>query len=112
MLSIKISYYKVDVGINREENTAKDQSQAYYIGKIEDWGDLSIFYGYDEFDLEGYEIKKSKVFNLPLQNINELDQNKLLLGGYGFIKLDSLNIKREYSSVPFNIINWWCQSRN
>jgi hypothetical protein len=103
-IKYKDSFYKVDVGINREENTAKDQSQAYYIGKIEDWGDLSIFYGYDEFDFEGYEIRKSKVFNLPLHNINELDQHKLLAGGYGFIKLDSLNINREYASVPFNIL--------
>ena len=100
----KNKLYKVDIGINREENTAKDKHQSYCIGKIEDWGDLSIFYGYDEFDLDGYEIRKSKVFNLPLQNINELDQNKLLYGGYGFIKLDSLNVDKEYSSVPFNLI--------
>ena len=96
--------FKVDVGINREEITTKDQTQAYFSGKIEDWGDLSIFYGYDEFDLKGYEIKKSKIYKLPIQNFNELDQNKLLLGGYGFIRIDSLNIKREYSSVPFNLL--------
>ncbi len=96
--------FKVDVGINREEITTKDQSQAYYIGKIEDWGDLSIYYGYDEFDLNGYKIRKSKIYKLPIQNINELDQNKLLLGGYGFIKIDSVSFKREYSAVPFNLL--------
>ena len=96
--------FKVDVGINREENSTIDQSQAYFSGKIEDWGDLSIYYGYDEFDLNGYELKKSKVYKLPIQNINELDQSKLLVGGYGFIKIDSLNYKREYSGVPFNLL--------
>ncbi len=96
--------YKIDIGINKEEVFTKDQSQNYYIGKIEDWGDLSIFYGYDEFDLNGYEIKKSKIYNLPLHNLNELDINKILKGGYGFIKLDSLSINREFSSIPFNLI--------
>ena len=71
---------------------------------IEDWGDLSIFYGYDELDLSGYEIKESKIFDLPIQNINELDLDQLLKEGYGFVKIDSRSIKREFSSIPFNLI--------
>lgn len=96
--------FTVDVGINRVEKVTKDQTQDYYAGVIEDWGDLSIFYGYDELDLSGYEIKESKIFDLPIQNLNELDLDKLLKEGYGFIKIDSVSIKREFSSIPFNFI--------
>jgi len=96
--------YIIDIGINRDAQVTKDQSQTYTEGKIEDWGDLSVFYGYDEFDLSGYEIKKTKIFDLQLHNLNELDQIKLLKSGYGFIRLDSLNVKREFSSIPFNLL--------
>lgn len=96
--------YTVDIGINREEKVTKDRTQDYYSGIIEDWGDLSIFYGYDEFNLSGYEIKESKIFDLSIPNINELDLDKLLKEGYGFIKIDSSSIKREFSSIPFNLI--------
>jgi len=94
----------VDVGINREEKVTKDQTQTFYSAHIEDWGDLSIFYGYDELDLSGFVIKKSKIFDLPIQNLNELELNRLLKGGFGFVKIDSLSIKREFSSIPFNLI--------
>lgn len=100
----KNKYYKVDVGINREEIITKDQSQIYYKGKIEDWGDLSIFYGYDELDLIGYEIKNSSIYNQSLHKINELDITKLLKEGYGFLQIDSLDIKREFSSSPLNLL--------
>lgn len=96
--------YIVDVGINRDEQITKDQTQVYYTGKIEDWGDLSIFYGYDELDLTGYEIRESRIYNIPIEDVNTLDFDKLLNEGYGFIKVDSLSIKHEFSSVPFNLI--------
>jgi len=100
----KSKNYTIDIGVNREELITNDQTQTYYKSIIEDWGDLSIFYGYDEFDLTGYEIKKSKIYDLPLYNINELEINKLLKEGYGFLRIDTLDIKREFSSIPFNLI--------
>jgi len=96
--------YIVDIGINHEENNTIDQTQTFYQGKIEDWGDLSIFYGYDELDLNGYEIRKSKVYDLPVHNLNELDITKLLKKGYGFIRLGSLEINHEFSGLPFNLV--------
>jgi hypothetical protein len=104
-IRFKKKYYKVDVGINREEQFTRDQSQVFYTGKIIDWGDLSIYYGYDELDLEGYEIKPSKIFDLKIHELDQLDCTKLLKAGYGFVRLDSINIKREYSSLPFNLIS-------
>lgn len=106
--NVKVAYknksYKVDIGINREEQVTSDGSQIYYKSTIVDWGDLSIFYGYDDYDLDGYVIKESKIEYIPLSKVNEIDINGLIRKGVGFIKIDSLQIKREYSALPFNII--------
>ncbi|PID57469.1 MAG: peptidase M14 [Ignavibacteriae bacterium] len=96
--------FTIDIGINREENFTIDKTQNYYQGKIEDWGDLSTFFGYEELDLSGCKIKKSKILDVTLGNLNELDLNALIKEGFGFIKVDSLTINREYSGMPFNII--------
>ena len=96
--------YIVDVGINREEKSTIDQTQHFYHSKVEDWGDLSIFYGYEEIDLTGYELRKSMIYDLQIENLDELDIIELLKEGYGFIRLDSLEINREFSSLPFNLV--------
>ena len=103
-IEFKGNKYKVDIGINREELITKDQTQTYHLGKIEEWGDLSVYYGYDEYNFTDFEIRESKIYNLKLHKLNELDMQALLKDGYGFVKVDTLNIEREYSSIPFNII--------
>ncbi len=103
-IKFKNKKYKIDIGINREETITKDQTQVYYQSIIEDLGDLSIFYGYDELNLDGYEIKKSKIFKTSVQELNELNISKLLKDGVGFIQLETISLKREYSSLPFNLL--------
>lgn len=97
-------FYKVDVGIVREEKITKDHTQNFYSGTIEDWGDLSIFYGYDEIDLEGYELRSSNIYNINLEQLSTINYFNLIKEGYGFIQIDSLHFQREYSSIPLNIV--------
>ncbi|MEE9430840.1 MAG: M14 family zinc carboxypeptidase [Melioribacteraceae bacterium] len=96
--------YKVDVGINRYERISSNYKEQYFESTIEDWGDLSIFYGYDDFNLGGYEIKTSKIFHLKNNDLNKIDTDKLLSNGFGFIKMQTDSLKKEYSKIPFNII--------
>ena len=104
-INYKNKKYIIDIGINREQQTTADYKDYYYIGKIEDWGDLSIFYGYSEFDLTGYEIRKSKVFKLEDGNkLADIMPQKLLNKGYGFIQLDTNVFTDEYTKIPSNII--------
>ncbi len=106
--NLKIKYknkeYTIDVGINKEEINTKDYSKAYYEGKVEDWGDLSIFYGYLDLDLIGSEIKESKIYKITKMNLKNIDTKKLLKEGYGFIEVDSLDKNLEFTDMPFNII--------
>ncbi len=96
--------YTIDVGINKEETYTKNNSKNYFDSKIEDWGDLSIFYGYDELDLDGYEIKKSKIYNLSDTNLTNLDLDSLITNGYGFVRLNDIPINWEFSPIPLNIV--------
>lgn len=48
---------QVDLAINRNEDTSKSTGKTEYIASIENIGDLSIFHGLDEINLEGYEIE-------------------------------------------------------
>lgn len=92
----------IDVGINKEEINTKDFSKAYFEGKINDWGDLSIFYGYLDLDLTGCEIRESNIYNAV--NLDKIDYQQLLKDGYGFVHLDSLDKNIEYSEIPLNVI--------
>jgi len=96
--------YKVDVGINRHERITTDFSEDYFESTIDDWGDLSVFYGYDDFDLNGYEVRISKVFDLKNKDLKNIDTDKLLSEGYGFIKLKQDSIKSDFTKIPFNLI--------
>jgi hypothetical protein len=48
--------FKIDIGINREKKRIKESQSFYYKSKIADLGDLSIFYGIEEYDLTGYQV--------------------------------------------------------
>ncbi len=103
-VSYKKKKYKIDIGINRNEETTADYNDYYYISKIEDWGDLSIFYGYKEYKLEGFEVKKSKVYKSNNEKPEDIDIQKLLNKGYGFIQIDTNTFSGEYTKLPINII--------
>lgn len=45
--------FTVDVGINRTEKNMNDATTFVYDSEVEDYGDLSIFYGVDEIDAKG-----------------------------------------------------------
>jgi hypothetical protein len=49
--------FVVDVGINRTKKYDFQKKEFYYEGKIAELGDLSVFYGIEEENLEGYTIQ-------------------------------------------------------
>ncbi len=48
--------FTVDVGINRTKKFDAGRNTFYYEASIAEFGDLSVFYGIEEHDLNGYEI--------------------------------------------------------
>ncbi len=95
--------YLIDVGINNEEMISNN-SDPYFISKIEDLGDLSIFYGYEEFDLSGCEIKKSQIFIANDSNLAKFNFAELIKNGVGFIKLKNIPNVSDFRKFPMNLI--------
>jgi hypothetical protein len=95
--------YKIDIAINYQEIFSKN---GYYLkASIENIGDMSTFYGIEDFDLSGYRIDSGKTFLKEFNSIKEvknLDYIELLKKGYTNIYFN--NSKLETSDLPFNIL--------
>ena len=97
----------IDVGVNQIEKNKNNFEDYYVDGEIEDVGDLSTFYGYEELDLEGYEIMQGQTYPDKFHSIEEvkkLDFEKILSEGYVALKIDSVNSGQKYTDIPINIL--------
>jgi len=100
--------YIIDIGINQHETGTKDNRDDYLIGTIDDMGDLSTFYGYDEFNLEGMTVAPGKIFEKPFDNINELenvDFFSLYKDGCTYVKLLNMPGESRSTTFPIDIVN-------
>lgn len=97
----------MDIAINRSENTTKNK-EVYFKGTITEVGDLSTFYGNDEFDFSGMTAAPGKVFETVFDNIQDLenvDFEELLSLGYCYIKVKNIPDKLQFSKFPINIVS-------
>jgi hypothetical protein len=97
--------YTIDIGINREEENYNNAKDFYYKSSVEDVGDLSVFYGYDEYDLKGMEITVGKTYPLPfnsLQEIEKLNFTKLYKEGYTNV-VSAEKVSKNFTKLPVNI---------
>lgn len=100
--------YIVDLGINQNEVSTSDKRNFYFSGEIDDIGDLSTFYGFEELDCNGLTIDTALVYPTIFENYNSVknfDISKILANGYSFIEVDSLNLTERFSEVPINLIS-------
>jgi hypothetical protein len=99
---------KIDIGINRTEINIDDAKDFYYKSVIEDIGDLSIYFGYEDYNLGGMEITIGATYPTPFNSISDiekLDFAKLYEEGYTNVILISNDFKEEFSRFPVNIIS-------
>ncbi|VAX18568.1 hypothetical protein MNBD_IGNAVI01-3219, partial [hydrothermal vent metagenome] len=100
--------YLIDIGINQNEEGTSNNRDFYFDGVIEDVGDLSTFYGYDEIDCKGMKLEQAKIYPETFASINELKkidiQKKILANGYSFVKVDSTITEDKFTLLPINII--------
>ncbi|MCH8326324.1 MAG: peptidase M14 [Bacteroidetes bacterium] len=99
--------FSADIGIIMEEINKEDGAGFYQKSKIGGIGDLSIFYGYEEYNLKGYEIIPGKTYNKKFNNINELNNSlvvNLLKQGYTNVVLEETE-GRDFSPLPINIFS-------
>jgi hypothetical protein len=98
----------IDLGINRNEINYNDAKQFYYSSTIEDVGDLSVFHGFEEFDLNGYEIFHGKIYPKEFTSIKEIEKlnfNKLYKEEYTAVILSSKSKDKPFTNLPINIVS-------
>lgn len=106
-LTEKNRSYKADISINRSEISYKNYSEYFLNGSIDDIGDLSVFYGYEDFDLEGFTAEPGKTYPADFYDIEEIEQldfHSLYIQGYTRVRLVVPNFPSRFSGFPINII--------
>ncbi len=99
--------YTIDLGINKEEINFNDAKDFYYESVLADVGDLSVFYGYEEYDLKGMTVSPGKTLPQSFNSISEiekLDFVELYKKGFTNIVLTE-NVNVDFTKLPVNIFN-------
>ncbi|MFP4094576.1 MAG: M14 family zinc carboxypeptidase [Cyclobacteriaceae bacterium] len=85
--------YTVDVGINRVEIEFDDKKEFFYVSSIRELGDMSTFFGYEDFDAEGMVAVPGKVYpevQPDLQAVARLNTRKLFRQGYTTVQVSNM----------------------
>lgn len=108
--NVKLDYqedkYITDVAFRNNEIEDEQHKKYYLKSRISDLGDLSTYYGYEEFDATGFEVEFGKVYPTKFENyaaIKALDIKKLLQEGYTDIVVDEIGSDDAYSNLPLKI---------
>jgi hypothetical protein len=104
--------YEVDIAIRREEYDRKGKAPLFYKGTIEDLGDLSTQYGYQEIDGKGLTFAAGKVYEEGVGDLTTLDAdwvNDLLKQGYTSLKFESefefeFEFEQDSYGLPFDVV--------
>ncbi|AZQ58132.1 peptidase M14 [Maribacter sp. MJ134] len=99
--------YKIDLGINQVEVDYEDHNNFWYSSRIWDQGDLSTYYGYENFDASGYTIRKAQVYPKLISNmeaLKALNAQTVLQQGFGYVRLKNIPKEALNASFPFHII--------
>ena len=98
--------YTVDLAIQREEHDIKGAAPLSYTGQIEDLGDLSTQFGYQEITEEGLVFAPGKVYPKVLNNQQEVKTLGIatLLGqGYTAVVLKDTP-RVDQREIPFDLV--------
>jgi len=96
---------KIDIGINLDEFEGPKEKKIYYKSQVDDLGDLSTFYAYNDYDFEGYTIEQAKVKSnktYSIKDLEKLDYAKLYSDGYSTVLVKKLPDEK-FTRFPINI---------
>lgn len=97
--------FRIDIGINRKKCFDENSGKFYFESSIEQIGDLSIFYGIEEFDLNGFSVEPAQVFEADnFSELTKLNFADLHSNGVAYIRIKDNLPNMAFSALPFNII--------
>ncbi|AMM52048.1 peptidase M14 [Rufibacter sp. DG15C] len=99
----------VDFGVIQDEISASIPQQFYHKSTVEEIGDMSVFYGYQEVDGTGLTLVPGKVLETPIQDLSELTHERLiqlLSEGYTTVKMETLpQSVNPVEQLPLNVVH-------
>ena len=99
--------YTLDIGITRTEENTGNCDGFYYKSTTEDIGDLSVYFGYEDIDLNGFEVSPGKTFPKIFNSFGEIEKLNfidLYKEGFTNVILSSKDKIADYCTLPINII--------
>lgn len=96
----------IDLAVNRNEIGFNEAKEFYYSSTVEDLGDLSVFFGLEDFDFKGYELLPGKTYPKEFSSMNEIKKLnfiKLYKEGYTSIILNAKSNSKSFTELPINI---------
>jgi hypothetical protein len=100
--------FTVDLGIQYNEIENANHSDFFYIGKINDIGDLSTHFGYETLDAEGFSFKVGETYPKILNDFEQfksLDFPSLISQGYTSVTVNNMPKEIKFTTYPMNIID-------
>lgn len=98
---------QIDIAINQSEVDTDNKQSFYHEGIIEDLGDLSTFFGYEELDAGGLSYQASEIFEEVLTNeaLYLLDAPSLLKKGIGIVRVEKVIPDQRLEQIPLLVVN-------
>jgi hypothetical protein len=96
----------IDIGINRSDVNINKASDYYMVSSIDDIGDLSIYYGIEEYDFSGMSVQPGRIYPEPFagkEDVEKLDYDTLYAKGFTGIIIDSSAHCSNLHLLPFSI---------
>jgi hypothetical protein len=96
--------YTVDIGIKRTKKFDINKKRFYYISSIEEIGDLSTYYAWEIYNLDGFLLEPLKYYTYKnAATPSNTAMAELLRNGYGFIVGELPSDHSAYTELPVNI---------
>lgn len=99
--------YQLDIGIDRYEVNLSPYTSFFYRSSIEEIGDMSVRYGYQELDASGMRLIPGKIYPDIVKNVRTLqsmDIKGLLQKGFTTVKIKNYMPADQFTTLPINII--------
>jgi len=104
----RVDEYITDIAFRSNEIEDEQHKKFYLSSSIRDLGDLSTYYGYEEFDATGFEIEIGKVYPNKISNLSALralNIKKLVQEGYTDFVVNEIADDDVYFRLPLKIHN-------
>lgn len=104
---IQDSTVVMDFGINQLESTTKE-GDVFYRGAITEAGDLSTFFGNDDYCFDSMEVKHGLIYPEEFETVDQVGKLKfteLLSKGFIYVKVKNIDKNIKFSKYPINIVS-------